>query len=108
MAHKLPYVAVPSVTKKILDKIKDAKTPERFTQDFLETKLACKGGNYRQFIPFAKKFGLLNSNGTPTELYKQYRNVANSKKSIAKATKKGFYELFERNEYVEKGSNIYS
>jgi len=41
---KLPYVAQPGTVIKILQKIKEAKTPERFTQDFLKTKLGLKGG----------------------------------------------------------------
>ena len=44
MASKLPYIATPSVIVKIVNKIKKAKTPDRFTYDFLETKLGCKGG----------------------------------------------------------------
>ena len=44
MASKLPYIATPSVIVKIVNKIKEAKTPDRFTYDFLETKLGCKGG----------------------------------------------------------------
>ena len=83
MSTKLPYVVQPSLIKKILEKVKDAKTPDRFTIDFLETKLGCRGGNYRQFIPLAKKLALLNSDGTPTELYKAYRNPSTAKASIA-------------------------
>jgi hypothetical protein len=74
MSTKLPYVAQPGIVKKVLEKARDAKTPDRFTVDFLETKLGCRGGNYRQFIPLAKKLGLLNSDGTPTNIYKAFRN----------------------------------
>ena len=51
----LPYIAQPSVITKILDKIKEARTPDRFTHDLLRTNFAFKSGNDRQFIPFAKK-----------------------------------------------------
>ena len=68
METKLPYVVQPGSIKKILDKIKDAKTPDRFTTDFLDTKLGFRGGNSRQFIPLAKKLGLLNSDGTDGSL----------------------------------------
>jgi hypothetical protein len=54
METKLPYVVQPGSIKKILEKIKEAKTPDRFTTDFLDTKLGFRGGNYRQFIPLAK------------------------------------------------------
>ncbi len=80
MQTKLPYVVQPGSIKKILEKIKDANTPDRFTTDFLDTKLGFRGGNFRQFIPLAKKLNLLNSDGTPTELYKAFRNPGTSLK----------------------------
>lgn len=100
MSTKLPYVVQSGLIKRILEKIREAKTPDRFTTDFLETKLGFRGGNYRQFIPLAKKLSLLNSDGTPTELYKAFRNPASSKASIAQAMKAGYQELFDRNEYA--------
>ena len=100
MSTKLPYVVAPSSVVKILNKVKDAKTPDRFTQDFLQTKLGFKGGNNRQFIPLAKKIGFLNSDGTPTDLYKKYRNPGTAKAAVAQAVRTGYRELFERNEYA--------
>ena len=100
METKLPYVGQPGSIKKILEKIRDAKTPDRFTTDFLDTKLGFRGGNYRQFIPLAKKLSLLNSDGTPTDLYKAFRNPTTSKAAIAEAIKAGYREVFERNEYA--------
>jgi hypothetical protein len=100
MTTKLPYVVQPTIVKNVLEKIRDAKTPDRFTTDFLDTKLAFRGGNYRQFIPLAKKLGLLNSDGTPTDVYKAFRNPSTAKASIAQAIRIGYRELFDRNEYA--------
>jgi Family of unknown function (DUF5343) len=100
MATKLPYVISPTSVSKILEKVKQAQTPERFTGDFLSTKLGFKGGNNRQFIPLAKKLGLLGSDGKPSDIYKQFRNPSQSGASIAAAMKLGYRELFERNEYA--------
>jgi len=102
MATKLPYVAVPSTIMKILNKVKEAKTPDRFTADFLETKLGFKGGNSRQFIPLSKKLGLLKSDGTPTDLYKKFRNDSTSGAAMAEALKIGYRDAFERNEYANE------
>ena len=102
MATKLPYVAVPSTNIKILNKVKEAKTPDRFTADFLETKLGFKGGNSRQFIPLSKKLGLLKSDGTPTDLYKKFRNDSTSGAAMAEALKIGYRDAFERNEYANE------
>lgn len=100
MTNSLPYVSQPSVITKILDKIKEARTPDRFTQDLLKTKLGYKGGNAMQFIPLAKKIGLLNSDGSPTSLYRKFRNTATSRAAIAEAVRTGYSEIFERNEYA--------
>jgi len=100
MKTKLPYISYPASITRILNKIKEAQTPERFNYDFLETKLGFKGGNYKQFIPLAKKIGLINTDGTPSDLYKKLRNPKSAKHSMAKAIKIGYRELFERNEYA--------
>src|SRR5438132_4614622 len=100
MTTKLPYVAQPGAIKKIFDKAKEAKTPDRFTTDFLDTKLGFRGGNSRQFIPLAKKLSLLKSDGTPTDLYKAFRNSSTGKAAIAEAMKVGYREIFDRNEYA--------
>ncbi len=39
MATKLPYLVSTGLIPKIFEKIQNARRPERFTQDFLETKL---------------------------------------------------------------------
>ena len=100
MTSSLPYISQPSVATKILNKIKEAKTPDRFTQDLLKTKFGYKGGNDMQFIPLAKKLGFLNSDGTPTDLYKKFRNNATSGAAIAEGIRIGYREIFDRNEFA--------
>lgn len=99
MATDIPYINAPGSIGKILEKIKEASTPETFSQDFLKTKLGFNGGNYLTFIPWAKKAGLVNGDGTPTNLYKQFRNPTTSAKSLATALKQAYSELYSRNEY---------
>ena len=98
----IPYMSAPGSITKILEKIKEAGTPDNFNADFLSTKLGFKGGNYRTFISWAKKAGLLNSDGTPTLLYKSFRNPSSSKASLARAIKIGYAELYSRNEYCHE------
>ena len=52
----IPYFAVSGTLTKILEKIKSAATPDNFNGDFLESTLGFKGGNYKTFIPWAKKW----------------------------------------------------
>lgn len=102
MADKPPYMNAYGLIPKIMQKIKDAPRPERFTQDFLSTKLGFPGGSAKAFIPFAKRIGLLSTDGTPTDLYTKFRNDAYSAQAMAKAIRFGYKSLYERNEYAHE------
>lgn len=98
--HNIPYLAAYGYITRALDGIKAATTPDRFTQDFLATKLALKGGSPKPVIPFLKRTGFLNSDGSPTDIYKEFRNPNFSGAAAARATRKGFASLYAINEYA--------
>jgi hypothetical protein len=100
MADYPPYMNAYGNVTKILNKIKEARTPERFTQDYLETVLGFSGGSARPFISLAKRIGLLAGDGTPTDLYNRFRNPAQSEQAMADAIRFGYSELYRRNEFV--------
>lgn len=100
MAVNLPYMVSSGTLTKILNKICDASIPENFNGDFLGTKLGFPGGNQKAFIPWAKKCKLLGEDGTPTQLYKDFRNPIYRGVSMASALRKGYEELYVRNEYA--------
>jgi hypothetical protein len=102
MSVSFPYVATPGNIKRVLTKIQEAATPPRFTQDFLETKLGMSGGSARPLIPFLKRVGFLASDGSPTDLYKRFRNPSQSGVAAAEALKIGYKALFESNEYANE------
>lgn len=95
-----PFMNGYGTTAKILVKIKEAQTPDRFTQDFLSTKLGFPGGTAKPFIPLAKRLGLLEGDGKPSALYKAFRNHAHSRAAMATAIRKGYSQFYERNEYA--------
>lgn len=64
----LPYVMATSRIKPTLEQIVKASVPDRFTQDFLTTKLGIKGGSGKVMLPFLKKIGFVGSDGTPTDI----------------------------------------
>src|SRR5712691_6700369 len=107
VAETLPYLNGYGTLKKILEKIRVAAVPPRFTQDFLATKLGFSGGSARPAIPFLKRSGFLGSDGVPTPLYGQFRNssAAVSGKAAAAALRAGFAPLFEVNEYIHDASD---
>jgi hypothetical protein len=99
MEASLPYLASPGSVKNALEKIRQAATPDRVTRDFVTTKLGIKGGTGYALIPFFKKIGLINADGTPSEYYKQFRNPATGGGAIAAAIKNGYKALGQVNEY---------
>lgn len=105
MAENLPYSTSIGTLENILEKIKTASVPERFTQDFVKTKLAMKGGSAASCIPFLKKMGFVASDGTPTESYREFRNPAKSRIAVGRAFKKLYERLYEMNEYVHDVSD---
>lgn len=100
MSENPPYLASPGTAAKSLEKIKAAATPERFNYDFVSTVLGFKGGTGRALVPFYKRLGFVKTDGSPSELYSQFRNPATSKRAAASALKIGYAALYERNEYV--------
>jgi hypothetical protein len=94
-----PYLAAPGSLKTGLERIKTAATPERVTKDFVTTKLQIKGGTGAALIPYLKKIGFVASDGSPTEIYKRFRNHATAGGAVADAIKLGYQELERVNEY---------
>jgi hypothetical protein len=100
MADYPPFLNSYGLVTKILNKVKEAKTPDRFTQDYMGETLGYSSGSAKPFIPLIKRLGLLSSDGAPTELYKQFRNPDHSKSAMGKAIRHGYADLYERNEKV--------
>ena len=100
-----PYLSAYGTITRALERLKKASTPEKFSQDFLATKLDMKGGSPKQVIPYLKRVGFLQSDGTPTELYVQFRNDGQSGAAAAEALRKGYQSLYDVNEYIHDASD---
>lgn len=105
MADNLPYSTSVGTLEKMLEKIKAAPAPERFTQDFVGTKLSMKGGSANACIPLLKKMGFVAGDGSPTSAYKEFRNPAKSRIALGVAFKKLYSRLYEMNEYIHDATD---
>jgi len=101
MSVELPYMNSTGTLPKILNKIIEASVPESFNYDFLGTKLGFPGGNQKTFVRWAKQCGFINPDGTPTQIYKNFRNPSSRGIAMSKALKDGYKELFTRNAYAQ-------
>lgn len=95
----LPYVTAPGNVERALNGIKSAATPDRVSQDFVKTILKIPGGSGDQITSYLRKIGFSNSDGTPTDLYRKFRNAGTSGMAAAEALAIGYAPLKKRNEF---------
>lgn len=100
MTEILPYLNGHGYIATVLEKIKSAPTPPKFTNDFLQTKLAVTSSSARPIIPFLKKLGFIDEGNIPTERYKKFRNAAQSGKAAADGLRAAYKALYDSNEYA--------
>lgn len=98
----LPYVTAPGNISRALDAIASAATPERVSGDFVKTILKIPGGSGDQMNSFLKKVGFTNPDGTPSSIYKSFRNSGSRGLAAAECLKIGYAPLYVRNEYMHQ------
>jgi Family of unknown function (DUF5343) len=101
----LPYVTAPGSVEKALKGVKSAATPQSVSQDFVKTVLGVKGGSGNQITAYLKKVGFATADGTPTDIYKKFRNSATEGWAAAQALRTGYAPLYVRNEYMHRLSD---
>ena len=85
----LPYVTATGNVTRALNAIAAAATPESVSQNFVKTILKIPGGSGDQMTSFLKKIGFANSDGTPTDIYRRFRNTATRGRAAADSLKIG-------------------
>lgn len=98
----LPYVTATGNVTKALNNIAAAATPDSVTQNFVKTILKISGGSGNQMASFLKKIGFVNPDGTPSEIYRKFRNSATRGVAAAESLRFGYAPLYKRNEYLHE------
>jgi hypothetical protein len=94
----MTYVTAPGNIEKALLGIKAAATPEQAGQDFVKSILKIPGGSGNQIAAFLKKIGFVRADGSPSDIYKRFRNPTTSGAAILEALRIAYPALFQRNE----------
>jgi hypothetical protein len=97
------YLYTANTLPKILEAVQRAQVPSKFTNPFLQA-LGFKSTNDRAFINVWKGLGFLDSNSTPTESYRQFRDKAIAKAVLARQIKLAYRGLFEVDENAQSMS----
>lgn len=93
MALPTSYLTSTKRLSEILDALKTAKAPDKFTQKFLES-LEFKSKGDRLVIGVLKSLGLLDDTGTPTERYFRFIDQSQSATVLAEAIEDAYEDLF--------------
>lgn len=88
-----PYVKVQGNLKKVLSTIQSTGVPAKFTNKSLEA-MGFKSSNDRAIIGVLKFIGFIDDTGTPTELWRRYRNKDIGSDVLGQALKSAYDDLF--------------
>lgn len=104
MPTEVPYMMSITNVPSILEKIRTAGTPPKFTHDFLKSTLGFGGSNDRAAIKVLRQLGFLSSDGTPTQRYNDYRGDQPGK-SLAIGLREGWPDFFLADEKIHERTN---
>lgn len=88
----------------ILEKIRTAGTPPKFTHEFLKSTLGFGASNDRGVIKVLRQMGFLSADGVPTPRYNEYRGDQPGK-AIAVGLREGWPDFFLADEKIYERSN---
>jgi hypothetical protein len=89
----LPYLASPGSLGTVFERIKKAATPDRVTGDVVTNTFLMRGGAGSAILSYLKRINFVASDGTPTELYKRFRNDKTGGAAVADAVRHGYAPL---------------
>jgi len=96
MALPTAYLTSTKRLSEILDALKTAKAPEKFTQSFLES-LEFKSKGDRLIIGVLKSLGFIDDAGKPMDRYYHFIDQSQSAKVLGEAIEEAYSDLFAVN-----------
>ncbi len=93
MPAELPYMNTSGNVGAILDRIRTAGSPPRFTLEFLQ-QLGFTSSNARGIIKVLKQLGLLDESGVPTDAYHEFHHAERSGQVLAEGLRSGWRDVF--------------
>lgn len=94
MPESYPYIISNNKVEPILNKIRSAAKPERFTTKETLSKWGFTASNDRAMVGVLKELGFLTENGTPTEFYDRLRDPNDWKYILADRIRDLYAELY--------------
>src|SRR4030042_4869405 len=96
MATDYPYMVSNNKIGPILEKMRTAAKPQKFTHEFLKN-IGFSSSNDRAIIPLLKKLSFLTSDGVPTEYYERLKDRKDQPYVLAERIRELYSDLFSIN-----------
>lgn len=104
MATDYPYMVSNNKIGPILEKIRTAARPPKFTNEFLK-RMGFTSTNDRAIIPLLKKLGFLTADGAPTEYYDRLKDKKDHPYVLAERIRELYAEFFSINTKMNGASD---
>lgn len=102
MPQELPYLPSYKNVGLLFEKIRAARVPESFTQQYLKDTLGLKSSSDRSLITLLKNLGFIDSSGKPTARYAALKNEKIAGIEVARGIREAYEPLFTANENAHK------
>ena len=104
MAEEYPYMISNNKIEQILNQIRVAAKPTKFTHSLLK-QLGFISSNDRAIIPLLKRLGFLNDAGVPTEFYDELKDNTRYKFILADRIRDLYTELYSINTTIHDSND---
>ena len=102
MEKEIPYMASVGNIDAIVQKMRGAGTPPRFTHEFLSSTLGFRSSNDRSFIKVLRALGMVTTDGVPTDRYNEFKNQLNGGVAMADGLRDGWSDLYLADQQAHK------
>jgi hypothetical protein len=103
MAITSSYLVAVGKLGEMMEALRNAQPPERFTARFLED-MGYKSTNDRRLVALLKALGFLDQNGVPQQRYYDYLDESQSKQVLAEGVREAYEDLFRVNKNAHEMS----
>ena len=90
-----PYTTEPGALRRLLKEIPNRPKPPKMTRETLKSWNVSSSGNSGTVISVAKKVGLLNEGGAPTDAYSEFMKASTGPVVLAARVRETYKVLFE-------------
>lgn len=79
----------------VLEKIKETGRPDKLNIKYVQNTWLLKNAQYTSVIDLLKDMGLLEADGTPSDIYAEFQNPEHSGRVLAEGVRKAYPALFK-------------